>query len=372
MGHSSNYQALQDRINKGPQIAPGTGTIMEILEILFTEEEAALVAKLPFKLCTVKRVAKAWKKSEEETEEILNHLADKGIVFDIVENGERTFSLAPPMAGFLEFSLMRTDGKFDRQVLSELYHQYINVEEEFGEALWALEPAIDRVLVNELAIPDKHQSTVLDYERATHVIETASLITVGDCYCRFKMQAVGKGCDNPIKVCLTFNDSAKTLSKHGIATVITKEEAMQKLDMVRDLGLVQIGDNVQDQVNWICNCCSCCCEALLGYTRFGYKQNIQTNFYAEVHEDFCTACGECEDRCPVDAIEVNGTSVVDLERCIGCGVCTQFCQDDAIVLEKRDERQFVPKDAIERVVLEAINEGKLHNLIADNFHSFSG
>jgi Pyruvate/2-oxoacid:ferredoxin oxidoreductase delta subunit len=355
-----------------PQGAPVTDTLMKILQILFTDEEAKLVAKLPIKFITVSNVSKIWKKSEEETEKILNTLADKGIMMDLERNGSRSFTLAPPMAGFLEFSLMRTDGRFDRKVLSELYHQYINVEEEFGTMLWALEPAIDRCLVNEEAIQEKHQSLILDYERASHVIETASCITVGTCYCRHKMEHMGKACDMPQDVCLTFNNSAKTLSKHGIAEEITKDRAFEILDKVRELGLVQIGDNVQDRVNWICNCCGCCCEALLGYTRFGYAQNIQTNFYAQVDEEECNACGTCEEKCPVGAITVNATSTVNLDWCIGCGVCTRFCPEDGLTLERREETQFVPKDSFERVVLEAINTGKLHNLIFDNFTSISG
>ncbi|MHA2253760.1 MAG: (Fe-S)-binding protein, partial [Candidatus Kariarchaeaceae archaeon] len=157
-----------------PQGAPVSDTLMEILQILFTDEEAELVAKLPIKFITISNVSKIWKKSEVETEKILDKLADKGIMMDLETDGSRSFTLAPPMAGFLEFSLMRTDGRFDRKVLSELYHQYINVEDEFGRMLWALEPAIDRCFVNEKAIPEKKMSLVLDYEKASRVIETAS------------------------------------------------------------------------------------------------------------------------------------------------------------------------------------------------------
>ncbi|MHA2028613.1 MAG: DUF362 domain-containing protein [Candidatus Kariarchaeaceae archaeon] len=371
MGHD-NYLELTKRLNKMPQGAPVSDTLIEILQILFTDEEAELVAKLPIKFITVSNVSKIWNKSEAETEKILNTLADKGIMMDLESNGARSFTLAPPMAGFLEFSLMRTDGRFDRKILSELYHQYINVEDDFGLMLWALDPAIDRCLVNEKSIPEKQQSLILDYERASHVIETATCITVGTCYCRHKMEHMGKSCDMPQEVCLTFNNSAKTLSKHGIAKEITKDRAFEILDEVRELGLVQIGDNVQEGVNWICNCCGCCCEALLGYTRFGYSQNIQTNFYAQVDERKCSACGICEEKCPVDAITVNAKSTINLDRCIGCGVCTRFCPEDGLILERREQTQFVPKDSFERVVLEAINTGKLHNLIFDNFTSISG
>ena len=36
-------------------------------------------------------------------------------------------------------------------------------------------------------------------------------------------------------------------------------------------------------------------------------------------------------------------------------------------MEKRKKRQFVPKDTFERMVLEAINRGKLQNYIFDNY-----
>ncbi|MCG3218809.1 MAG: 4Fe-4S binding protein [Candidatus Heimdallarchaeota archaeon] len=373
MGHIDSYLDLQKRLEKMPQGAPETETLFKILEILFTEEEAKLVSVLPIKKCTIKSAAKAWKKSEVEAEEVLNGLAEKGLMMDLInKKGERTFTLAPPMAGFFEFSLMRTDGKFDRKILSELYHQYINVEEEFGAMLWALEPAIDRCLVNEIAVPEELQSIVLDYERATHIIESATCITVGTCYCRHKMEHLGKACDMPQDVCLTFNGAAETLSKHGIAKEITKEEAFEILDRVRDLGLVQIGDNIQEGVNWICNCCGCCCEALLGYKNFGYAQNIRTNFYAKVNEEECNGCSICEEKCPVEAISmVDDLSVIDVSRCIGCGVCTRFCATEALVLERHEETMFVPKDSFERVVLEAIQTNKLHNLLADNFSSLS-
>ncbi|MHA1911015.1 MAG: 4Fe-4S binding protein [Candidatus Kariarchaeaceae archaeon] len=373
MGHIESYLDLQKRLEKMPQGAPETETLFKILEILFTEEEAKLVTVLPIKKITIKIAAKVWKKSEEEAEEVLNGLAEKGLMMDLEdEKGIRNFTLAPPMAGFFEFSLMRTDGKFDRKILSELYHQYINVEDEFGAMLWALEPAIDRCLVNEIAIPEELQSIVLDYERASKVIETATCITVGTCYCRHKMEHLGKACDMPQDVCLTFNNAAITLAKHGIATKITKEEAFEILDRVRELGLVQIGDNIQEGVNWICNCCGCCCEALIGYKKFGYAQNIRTNFFAKVNEEECNGCGICEEKCPVDAITMeDDLSVIDVSRCIGCGVCTRFCPTEALVLERHEETMFVPKDSFERIILEAIQTNKLHNLIADNFSSIS-
>jgi len=250
MGHhsySKEYLQLQQRLDKSPQGAPASDTLFEILKILFTEEEAALVSKLPIRFFTIPKAAKIWRKSEEETATILNTLADKGLIVDLQSGDERRFVLAPTMAGFFEFSIMRTDGKFDTQLLSELYHQYINLEDDFM-AIFKLDPAIDRVLVQEDSIPERYYSEVLDYERVSHIIDTASCITVGQCYCRHKMEHAGEACDNPQDVCLTFNTTAKSLSTHGIAKEISKKEAHAIIKRVQDLGLVQIGDNVQEGV----------------------------------------------------------------------------------------------------------------------------
>ncbi len=376
MGHIANaYLDLQKRLDKVPQKAPASESLFQILEILFSEEEALLVSKLPIMFFTVEEAAKIWKKDVENARPILNELADKGLLLDLENDGKQFFQLAPPMAGFFEFSLMRTDGKFNRKVLSELYYQYLNTEDQFVPLLFSLEPPIDRVFVHENTIQEKDQTVVLDYERASHIIETATCITVGTCYCRHKMEHMGKACDMPQDVCLTFNNAALSLSKHKIAKEITKDEAMAVLDRVMKLGLVQIGDNTQEGVSWICNCCSCCCEALLGYKRLGYSSNIQSNFEAHVTRDICTGCGICVEACPVDAIVLVSTpegqeiAEVDLTRCIGCGVCSRgICSTEAIQMERRNEMNLTPVDAFERVILNAIDLGTLQNLIFDNFN----
>ncbi|QEE16650.1 4Fe-4S binding protein [Promethearchaeum syntrophicum] len=375
MGHiSRSYLDLHKRLEKFPQQAPASEALFQILEILFTEKEATLVSKLPIKPFEIPKAAKIWKQSEDEAEIILNELADKGLLIDVIKENKRVFSLAPPMAGFFEFSLMRTDGKFDRKVLSELYYQYINKEDAFISMLFNLEPPIDRVFVHEDTLQDYDQSIILDYERASQVIETATCITVGTCYCRHKMEHLGKACDNPQEVCLTFNNAAKSLSKHGIAKKISKKEAYKILDEVRKLGLVQVGDNSQTGVSWICNCCGCCCEALLGYKRLGYSSNIYSNFEAKIDVDACTGCGICVDKCPVDAMDLTenperkNIAQVNYDRCIGCGVCSRFCPSEAITMKRREKINFTPVDFFERIVLNAIEKGTLPNLIFDNFN----
>jgi len=378
MGHitSKNYNSLQKRLDDAVQGAPASESLFQILEILFTEKEANLVSVLPIKPFTAKIASKRWEKSEKETKKILDVLADKGLLIDMFDGKKQVYIIPPTMAGFFEFSLMRTDGKFDRKVLSELFYQYINVEKDFLNEVLALDPSMARVLVHEDTLQEKHKSEILDYERASKVIDTATCITVGTCYCRHKMEHKGLACNMPQDVCLTFNNTAQSLSKHGVAKKISKKEAKKILDKCIKLGLVQIGDNVQNKVSWICNCCSCCCEAILAYKKLKCNMNIQTNFYPEINNDNCTGCGICAKKCPVDAITIKKikgkkVAVVDTNMCFGCGVCKRFCPTKTIVMEKRKETAFVPKDGFERFVLTAINQGKLQNLIFDNYNLWS-
>ncbi len=369
MGHqtSKSYHNLQKRLDAFPQGAPSSPSLLRIFEVLFTEQEAELISTLPLtNQFTVDVASGIWKKTEDETKEILEGLAAKGI-FLYQEEGEYYF-LAPPMAGFFEFSLMRTDGKFDRKLLSELYYQYINVEEDFMKHIFGLSPTIARSFVQEDQLDGKTESIILDYERASHIIDTATCITVGTCYCRHKMEHMGKACENPQDVCLTLNHTAKSLAKFGIAREISQKEAHHVLDRCVELGLVQIGDNVQEMVNWICNCCACCCEGLLAYRELGYAGNrFRNSFQSVIVHDECTACGICEERCPVDAITIrsdNGSAFasVDGAQCIGCGVCCRFCPSECIHME-RIRTEFVPKDSLERILLNAISTNRLGNLL---------
>jgi ferredoxin len=194
------------------------------------------------------------------------------------------------------------------------------------------------------------------------------------------MEHVGKACNMPQDVCLTFNNTASSLAKHNIAKEITKKEAQEILDRCVKLGLVQIGDNVQDNVNFICNCCSCCCEALLAYKKLKYNVRMESNFESVVNNDKCISCGVCIKKCPVNAISFkknntkgadskdkkNVSLFIDSDICIGCGVCVRFCKNSALVMERRKTTRFTPKDSFERTIITAINNGKLQNLILDN------
>lgn len=384
MGHLTTkdaYKSLEERINWFTQGAPPSETLYKILQVLYTEKEAKWVALLPVRPFTLKKAAKIWGTTEAKAEKLLDHLCEKALLVDSEHNGERQFVMPPPMAGFIEFALMRTRGDIDQKYLSELYYQYMNVEEDFVKDLFfATETRLGRVYVQEPVLTNDKTNHILDHERATHIVEEARYIGLGTCYCRHKMYHAGHPCEinAPWEVCMTFDNVARSLAEHGgYAKLISKEEAKEVLELSYESNLVQIGENVREHPAFICNCCGCCCEALQAARRFSPMQPVATtNYIPKVTLDPCVGCGKCAKVCPILAISMieqePGASgkkkhpVIDEEICLGCGVCARNCPTKAITLERRPIQIITPVNSTHRFVLQAIEKGTLQNLVFDN------
>ena len=421
MGHLTSrdaYRNLEDRINWFTQGAPASETLTKILQVLFTEKEAKWVARLPIRPFSLKKAAQLWGTSEAKAEKLLDRLCEKGLLVDSYDRGVRKFVLPPPMIGFFEFSLMRTRGDIDQKYLSELFYQYINVEEDFIKDLFlGMDTKLGRVFVNESVLMTEKTNHILDYERATHIIEEADFIGVGTCFCRHKNYHLGIPCklNAPMETCLTFGNVARSLAEHGGYTrPIDKAEAKEILEMSYSYNLVQMGENVREHPAFMCNCCGCCCEALEAVRRFSPMQPIATtNYIPKINYDDCVSCGKCEKVCPILAISMqeevvkgdgsfdnlhdschvikgNDSSdtlhakcqknrplditsaqqkrrpVIDESICLGCGVCARNCPKKAITLQRRPIEVITPVNSTHRFVLQAIEKGTLQNLVFDN------
>lgn len=421
MGHLTSrdaYKNLEDRLNWFTQGAPSSETLTKILQVLFTEKEAKWVAKLPIRPFSLKKAAQLWGTTEAKAEKLLDRLCEKGLLVDSYDRGVRKFVLPPPMIGFFEFSLMRTRGDIDQKYLSELFYQYINVEEDFIKDLFlGMDTKLGRVFVNESVLMTEKTNHILDYERATHIIEEADFIGVGTCFCRHKNYHLGIPCklNAPMETCLTFGNVARSLAEHGGYTrPIDKSEAKEILEMCYGYNLVQMGENVREHPAFMCNCCGCCCEALEAVKKFSPMQPIATtNYLPKINADECVSCGKCAKVCPIEAISmrenapmetpVSGTAgqtgssrattastghasdcekeagpslspvsmqkkrpVIDESICLGCGVCARNCPKRAITLQRRPIEVITPVNSTHRFVLQAIEKGTLQNLVFDN------
>ncbi|MBI5368091.1 MAG: 4Fe-4S dicluster domain-containing protein [Planctomycetes bacterium] len=382
MGHMSvrsGYQQLVERLNRCPQGAPPSALLYEILKLLFSEREAGLVAALPIQPFTAESAAAAWKLPVAEARRVLDGLASRAILLDVEQSGRPVYVLPPPMAGFFEFSLMRVRGDLDQKTLSELFFQYLNVEEDFIKALFTEgQTQLGRVFVNESVVSGELSLHVLDYERASEVVRTATHRAVGLCYCRHKMQHLGRACDAPLNVCMTFGDVGACLARHGYAREVDTSECLDLLQQARARHLVQFGENVRTGVKFICNCCGCCCEAMQAARRFGHLHPVHTtNVLPRVAAAACSGCAKCVQRCPVGAVALVSAgdahaprrmvAHVDESACLGCGVCAAVCTaKHAVTLVPRPQRVLTPVNSTHKMVLMAIERGKLQDLIFDN------
>jgi Pyruvate/2-oxoacid:ferredoxin oxidoreductase delta subunit len=377
LGHSHHHGSvtrLRQQLDRYPLGAPGTELITDILRTIYTPEEAELAASLPLGFSTLGMLARQLKLSEDTLRAKLESMADKGLVLDLNLGGEVKYALPPTLVGLFEFSMMRVRTDIDQRHLAELFHRYLVVEPEYWLRMRDNVTTPFRTLVHESTIPSDY-TEVLDYERASQLIERESSVAVGLCHCRHVALHRGRECSLfSMDSCLSFGGIADYLVRHDLARRIDKKHALTVIRDSHKQGMVHLCDNVQNEPNFLCNCCSCCCEVLACYRNFDFLGNaLSSNFEASVTER-CTQCELCVSACPVNAIEVSPASSevsVDNSVCLGCGLCASACPSGAMVMAPRANKHIVPENTIKRTLMMAIENGTLQNLIADPHASLS-
>jgi ferredoxin len=392
--------------------------LLRIFAILFEEGEAGLLARLPLRPFTLRQAARAWKLPERTAAALLEGFAERALLLDGMHQGRRLYVFSPPMAGFFEFAMMRVRDDIDQHTLAQLLHGYVNEEDDFITSLFGGPTQLGRVLVHEPALPERGAEAtargegdraasspatnaghtakadagrapgadedddvptpdglqVLDHELATEIVRQARHRAVGLCYCRHKMAHLDRACDAPLEMCLSLDFAADSLARHGHARAVDASEAVALIEQAWELGLVQFAENVRTSPKFICNCCSCCCDAMLAARRLAILHPVTSaGFLPVVDDSRCTGCGICLRACPVESLSLVGAgdkwrpkaelARVDAETCLGCGLCVRSCRQGALALVRKPERVLTPVNTAHRIVLQAIENDTLADLI---------
>ena len=364
------YSELAERLNRFPQGAPASETLFKILSILMSEKEGRSHSTAAYQTVHGKAGGR--------------HLENDG------DRGQKTTGCPLRQSSANRHNRKRTDnlciaasdgrllrifddahkGRHRPEAPRRTVYQYMNVEEDFIKNLFVNgETQLGRTFVNESMLSEDKQPLCVRLRTSNRGIKTASHIGVSMCYCRHKMQHKGMACDAPMDICMTFNNVGSSLIRHGYARQIDISECMDLLDQAYEHNLVQFGENTKSEVSFICNCCGCCCEALIAARKFGIMNPVHTsNFIPEIDLEKCTGCGKCAELCPVESMTMVSANdphkpkrkiaKLDEQTCLGCAVCLRGCKVDALKLKSREKRIITPESGVHKVVMMAVGKGR--------------
>lgn len=349
------YKALREHLDKHPSGAPDAPEIREILAELFTEDEARVASVTPFLPQQAGVIGGYAGIGEDEAKLLLEALADRGLVFAREKNGEWGYALLPIMPGIFEFPYMKApkDEKLSR--LGALWEKYLL---QHSTAISEAGTPFARVVAIQEEV--ESEPRILTFEKVYELIDQAEILGIAVCACRNAFEH----CDGPLEACMLFDETCKFLVERGFGRYITKDEMKQKLREFDQAGLVHNVNNSQDKLQFICNCCRCCC-GFMRMARLGGEGFLATSGFQPVLDaDLCTGCAVCEERCPMEAIEVvDDAPVIELAKCIGCGLCVTGCDTDAIELVRREEVPETPASMKEMGIASLRQRGKLQDFL---------
>lgn len=349
--------AAQASINAGAIPMPVTDTFLELLQTIMDEKDAEFIQVFT-KPMTLEEIRQQTHLTEEDLTGTLNRLMNNGIVTGIPSKttGIAVYRLLPPIPGLFEFTMMRGGTSDKEKKLAGLFDKLFHEVSDMVQA--AYDPIIDymktvppltRVVPIEQSVSDG-QDKILARDDIKKIIEKFDTIAVSVCYCRHEKELLDKPCrvTKEKNNCFSFGQTAEFIIKHKFGKRVSKDEALKIMEKARKDGLVHkafhVKNNPSNEEYAICNCCKCCCGTFQIYYMGGAPMQSYSSHLAEVEPSGCTACGICEDICPMEAIRMtDDVAGIDEQKCIGCGVCADQCPSSAIQLKATGMRStFVP------------------------------
>lgn len=332
------YIKLQEHLDNQAVGFPATrsGAEIKLLKHIFTPKEAQIATFLSYKPEPVETIWDRIRPLVDSAEELAQHLdriQKKGGIETKIKSGKKLYCNAPLVVGMFELQIGRLTPEFVRD-----FNEYTS-DRKFGIEFLSTElPQMRTIPVSKSIQPQHHTST---FDEVTALLQQADEpFVIIECICRKKKSMEGKTCKitDRKETCLAIGSTAQTVLLSGNGKEISREEALSIIEKNQEQGLVLQPSNTT-KAEFICSCCGCCCGMLGIYKALPKPLEFwAANYRAAVDPDTCIGCGDCAERCQVNAVRVSEKeerAVVDQHRCLGCGVCISDCPTGAITLLKK-------------------------------------
>jgi Pyruvate/2-oxoacid:ferredoxin oxidoreductase delta subunit len=331
MPHEAMYRQLAETIGAGD-----SPTVPKIFELLATEDEARVVlaASPP---ATANELGEKTGVSVEAVEKMVGPLFTKGLIFKSVKPDGTRYYRAKHLLQFRDATVLAPGAP---KALHDLWREYH--QKEFKAFHTKLESTMPRSALRVIPVNAgiEFDSQIAPFEDVTKIVERADNLAVTPCACRLFLGACGK----PLEVCIQVNRAADYAIERGSGRKVSKEEALEKLRLSEQEGLVHTVGNTRGLGHIICNCCDDCCINWPGPRTAASKYCAPSRFAALVDADACIGCETCLDRCYFSAIEVDGGVARIVEQnCMGCGLCATTCPVEALSMKEVRNEGFVPE-----------------------------
>lgn len=350
--HKQILDELVDKLNHHTLGVAKTPELREILQLLFNEDEVRVALEMNSYPEQIDIIAEHTKISLYSLTILLERMSNKGLVFSAIHGGQRYYALNAFFPGMIEINLMK-GGKTDKEKkISLVFDKYY--AQGGGHQIFPTSTRYSRVIPVQEEI--KSSYVVLPYENVAEIIREHNHFAIATCFCRHQAELLGQSCGKPKNVCLNFGPFGHYLVERGFGKQATADDMFRALDQAEEAGLVHVCDNIKERVNFICNCCGCCCVFLRGVTQLRIPGAVKpSRFRAKFNKSTCSICENCIDVCPVNALTVNDEGIsLNVHICLGCGLCNRICPTNALTMVLRESHQDPPETlkALQSAIME--------------------
>lgn len=317
-----------------------------LVDAVFSEEEAEMYLRMPDGLVSVEEMAALSGMDAVQVRRILECMTDNGTVMGIKRDGKQYYLAMSLLPGIYEFHFHKNSEGEKARASARIFRDYRDTVERMQVNKPGIFPSVPWARVIPLNIDITSKIQINTYDQVRQYIDKAKNFAVARCFCRIIGNLLDDPCDKPIEVCLAIGPGAINMAERGFGRLVSREQALEIVKKADEAGLVHCSSNTSRYIDFICNCCTCHCYLLRNIKNDRIPSFVATSsLLADIDVDSCVGCGECVDRCPMQAISVREDfAAVDESRCIGCGLCIATCPADSIILHTRPDCPAPPYD----------------------------